>query len=482
MESLAFSPRQLDGSGEQSQDSGRSTGSVFRPSNPDTSCNGRQLQTTIKARTGGVLQTTNTNVASNGTAHHTAKTDKDLALEGTLPSDSRKRRHQENHGDSKRRITSEACTGAVFPAPKTAVASCHVMPSTTTTNNTGADCASTTAFPIDLRKRKQQSNGDIFCSLFEPTGEELGTGCFGSVSTYRNKETGKEFAVKVMKNCRNKKLRRVLSEIETCQRYRNSENILHFVDFYRAGDTFFLMFDKMAGGDLRDMMSSTPYLLSESQASRVTGAVARALLTLHTDGVAHRDLKPENILCRTPGKVTPLVLCDLGLASELPIRRNLSEGNKLTKPALTSVVGCPQYMAPEVAGFLLPPSQRRTAPYDTRCDMWGLGVLIYEMLFDCLPFVGHCAKHEQTTDLSCRDCDKDMFPKICSGNYSIPTNTRGSLSDRVVDLIRNLLVVDPQARYSAAQVLKHPFVTAHRNDDVTRTDCLTASPRQSLSE
>ncbi|XP_035828510.1 MAP kinase-interacting serine/threonine-protein kinase 1-like [Aplysia californica] len=222
-------------------------------------------------------------------------------------------------------------------------------------------------------------------------GEKLGHGSFGSVSTYRNKETGKEYAVKVMRNCRDKRLRRVLSEIETCQRYKNCENILNFVDFYRTGDTYFLIFDKMAGGDLRAMLSSTPYL-SESQASRVTGAAARALLALHNDGVAHRDLKPKNILCHTLGEVSPLVLCDFGVASEPLSQRNPSKED-ITKHVLKSVVGCPQYLAPEVAGLLLPPSQRRTAPYDTRCDMWSLGVLIYEMLFDCQPFVGHCSQH-----------------------------------------------------------------------------------------
>ncbi|XP_012942938.1 MAP kinase-interacting serine/threonine-protein kinase 1-like [Aplysia californica] len=498
MESLVLGQRQLEDSAEQSKDSGSYSGdsvfsssnqdkasssdsvfsssntdkasssdSVFCSSNPDTRCNA------------SVFHTSNADIASKEIERSTTKTDKDITSTGTAPSDSRKRKRPQNHGDCKRRITPEAGTGAVFPAPYTDVASCDVMSPTATTNNTGVGCARNKVFPTDSKKRKrrqrkERTNGDIFCPLFEPTGEKLGQGCFGSVSTYRNKESGKEYAVKVMRNCREKRLRRVLSEIEICRRYKNCENILNFVDFYRTGDTFFLMFDKMAGGDLRAMLSSTPYL-SESQASRVTGAVARALHTLHRDGVAHRDLKPNNILCLTPGEVTPLALCDFGVASEPPSRRNPSKDD-IPKPALKSAVGCPQYLAPEVAGLLLPTSQRRTAPYDTRCDMWSFGILIYEMLFGCQPFVGHCAQHAQTTVRNCRDCFQDMFPKICSGNYSIPTNTRESLSDTAVDLIRNLLVVDPQDRYSAAEVLKHPFVTAHRDDAVTRTDCLTVLP------
>ncbi|XP_005113411.2 MAP kinase-interacting serine/threonine-protein kinase 1-like [Aplysia californica] len=368
---------------------------------------------------------------------------------------------------------------------------CDVTPPTTTTNNTAGDCARAGVVPTESnkpapRQSEEQTNGDSFCALLEPTGEELGQGSFGSVSTYRHKETGKEYAVKVMRNCQKKRLRRVLSEIETCRRYKNCENILNFVDFYRTGDTFFLIFDKMEGGDLRAVLESTPAYLSESQASRVTGAVARALLTLHKEGVAHRDLKPNNILCRTPGQLTPLVLCDFGVASQPPSSPpDPSQEDNLTKPALKSAVGCPQYVAPEVAGLLLlPKSGRSTAPYDTSCDMWSLGVLLYELLFHRQPFVGYCAQHAQTSVRNCWDCIQDMFPKICRGDYSIPTDARESLSDAAVDLIRRLLVVDPQGRYSAAQVLKHTFVTSHRDDDdvTTTTDCPTALTRQPLSE
>ncbi|XP_035827050.1 MAP kinase-interacting serine/threonine-protein kinase 1-like [Aplysia californica] len=231
------------------------------------------------------------------------------------------------------------------------------------------------------------------------------------------------------------------------QRYKNCESILNFVDFYSSGDTFFLVFDKMAGGDLAYVFESTPYL-SESQASRVTGAVSRALLTLHSDGVAHRDLKPENILCHSPREINPVVLCDFGLASDPPSRRDPSDWD-ITQNSTLSVEFCGTY----------------------------LGVLLFEMLFDRLPFNGDCGRHGQSKDPNCRNCHKNVLPKVCKGNYVIP-NTRKSVSDSdtAVDLIRRLLVVDPQTRYSAADVLKHPFVTAHRNDDVTRTDCVTTLP------
>ncbi|XP_005093737.2 MAP kinase-interacting serine/threonine-protein kinase 1-like [Aplysia californica] len=196
---------------------------------------------------------------------------------------------------------------------------------TSTVNNTGGDCVRTETFPTNSskqkrRQRKRHTNRLCFSDLLEPTGEKLGSGSVGGVSTFRNKETGREYAVKVIRKCRGEGLYRVKSEIEICQRYQNCESILNFLDFYTSGDTYFFVFDKISGGDLGYVYESTPYLsLSESQASRVTGAVARALRTLHSDGVAHRDIKPENILCHFPGEITPVVLCDFGLASDLPV-------------------------------------------------------------------------------------------------------------------------------------------------------------------
>ncbi|XP_005111439.1 MAP kinase-interacting serine/threonine-protein kinase 1-like [Aplysia californica] len=506
VEILELRTRELEeGIESQAHDSGSNNDSALRSSNVD------------KASSDSVIHTSTAKIASNGTMSHTTTTDKNVAPTETAPSSNpRKRRRQRKHGDAKRRVTSEVCTGGVFPAPNTYVPSCDVICPTTTTNNTGvalcdvmcptkitnntgvascdvtspttttnntcgdyarAETSPTHSKKGKRRQRKRHTNGGKFFELYEATGEPLGDGSFGTVSTYRHKETGREHAVKVIKNCRGETLQLVMSEIEVCQRYRNCDNILNFQDFYTSGDTFFLVFDKMAGGDLSHVFESTPYL-SESQASRVTGAVARALLTLHKDGVAHRDVKPENILCHAPGEINPVVLCDFGLASDPPSRRDPSDWDMTTKPALLkSAVGCPEYMAPEIAGLLLLPTSRRaTAPYyDTSCDMWSLGVLLFEMLFARLPFPGDCGRHGETTDPSCGDCHKNVFPKVCRGDYVIP-NTLRSVSDAALDLIRNLLVLDPQARYSAGDVLRHPFVTSHRDDDVAGTDCLTASP------
>ncbi|XP_012934730.1 MAP kinase-interacting serine/threonine-protein kinase 1-like [Aplysia californica] len=301
------------------------------------------------------------------------------------------------------------------------------------------------------------------CERYERTGKELGSGSYGSVVTFRNRKSGVEYAVKIIKNCDYSSRREVLKEINICQRYNNCANIIKLVEFCEIDDMFYLVFEKMGGGDLRGILESRDCLrLSETESSKVMNALTKALLILHKDGVAHRDIKSENILCKKSGEVTPLVLCDLGLATDLTSRRELSKVDK-TKTTLTSPVGTILYMAPEVVDLMYDDSR---PPYDTSCDMWSLGVLLYEMLFGVMPFQRGCDAHLDSTDFSCQDCETVLHEDILNGDFSFPENAGEFCSDSAVDLIQHLLVVDPQERYSAADVLQHPYLTANVSGDL----------------
>jgi calcium-dependent protein kinase len=85
---------------------------------------------------------------------------------------------------------------------------------------------------------------------------------------------------------------------------------------------------------------------------------------MHSQGIVHRDIKPENVMLSTSGEVK---LIDFGLSKR-------TVGNQKLK----TIAGTPYYMAPEVL----------EGKYDSKCDTWSLGVLLYVFMSGYLPFQG----------------------------------------------------------------------------------------------
>ncbi|KAK3756116.1 hypothetical protein RRG08_033001 [Elysia crispata] len=304
------------------------------------------------------------------------------------------------------------------------------------------------------KKKRRRPAIKKFNDLYEETGEFLGNGSYASVKTYRNKETGKECAVKMITKCTSLQRSKVFKEIEIFHQCQGSDNILNLVEYFEEDDVFYLVFDKMAGGTLLTNIESRGHL-SEFEASLVVREIARALDFLHSKGIAHRDLKPENILCQRVGEVVPLKICDFDLASGVPQSGNSSDGSKT--PELLTPVGSAEYMAPEVVDAWVGES----FSYDKKCDLWSLGIILYIMLCGYPPFYGQCGEDcGWEKGEACQDCQELLFNSIQDGMYEFPEDEWRCVSDNAKDLIRHLLVRNPRKRYSAADVLEHPWVTS----------------------
>lgn len=121
----------------------------------------------------------------------------------------------------------------------------------------------------------------------------------------------------------------------------------------------------------------------------------------------HRDIKPENIMFNQHGDIR---LIDFGFAVKCNNRR-----------AFLPIAGTPYYIAPEVL----------KEEYGVECDIWSLGVVIYQMITGKMPFEG-------------KNMDR-IFASIKSGKFDMPDH----LSDDAKDLLKKIIVVAPDDRITA---------------------------------
>ncbi len=144
-------------------------------------------------------------------------------------------------------------------------------------------------------------------------------------------------------------------------------NVVEIFDFGydTAGRPYYVM--ELAPGDtLAQRLEHGPLLLS--QALDITIAVVEALAAVHRAGYVHRDVKSDNVmLARDDRRLIPKLI-DFGIAC----RSDATGADQIT-----GVAGTPRFMSPE---------QVARDPVDARTDIWGVGVLLYEMITGRLPF------------------------------------------------------------------------------------------------
>jgi len=309
------------------------------------------------------------------------------------------------------------------------------------------------------RRKKKKTNSSVVASTFQDlyhmTGEILGQGAYASVRTCRNIWTDQEFAVKIIDKVPGHSRARVFKEIDTFYHCRGHKNIIQLIEYFEEPDRFYLVFEKINGGQLLDHIQNR-VKFTEKEASYVIRDLASALQFLHKKGIAHRDLKPENVLCEYEDQLCPVKLCDFDLGSGIKFNSQLT--SPISTPALLTPVGSAEFMAPEVVEAFMDDSERDLA-YDKRCDLWSLGIIMYILLCGYPPFSGNCgSKCGWNQGEPCNACQELLFHSIQDGHFDFPDAEWRDISGEAKDLISKLLVKDARQRLSAAMVLAHPWV------------------------
>jgi eukaryotic-like serine/threonine-protein kinase len=140
---------------------------------------------------------------------------------------------------------------------------------------------------------------------------------------------------------------------------------------YGVEDAPYIVMDLVSGRNLADLASQGP--LPPGRAIAIVRQVLAGLAHAHENGIVHRDMKPANVVLEEiVGSGEQARILDFGLAK---ILEGSSEASWST---LSVAVGTPSYMAPE---------QARAEPVDFRCDLYSVGVMLFELLTGRKPFV-----------------------------------------------------------------------------------------------
>lgn len=260
--------------------------------------------------------------------------------------------------------------------------------------------------------------------------EEIGHGGMATVYRARDRRLGRDVALKVIhRHLRdNPDVRaRFASEALTVARVKHP----NIVEVYDVSDDTeperYLVVELVRGVTLRQLLAEAGPLPPEVAAS-IGYEVATALAHAHRHGVIHRDIKPENVLLSTDGAVTggpsagPRVkLTDFGIAKLLDAQGVTHTGQ---------VLGSPAHMAPE---------QIEGGDVDARSDVFGAGVLLYEMLTGSLPFEGKNPAQ--------------VLRRVLEGGCIPPDRIRPEIGSVYGQIVTRSLEREPSARYASATEL-----------------------------
>uniref|UniRef100_A0A673IZZ5 Peripheral plasma membrane protein CASK n=1 Tax=Sinocyclocheilus rhinocerous TaxID=307959 RepID=A0A673IZZ5_9TELE len=258
--------------------------------------------------------------------------------------------------------------------------------------------------------------------------EVIGKGPFSVVRRCINRDTGQQFAVKIVDvasftsspGLSTEDLKR---EASICHMLKHP-HIVELLETYSSDGMLYMVFEFMDGADLCFEIvkrADAGFVYSEAVASHYMRQILEALRYCHDNNVIHRDVKPHCVLLASKENSAPVKLGGFGVAIQLG-ESGLVAGGR---------VGTPHFMAPEVV---------KREPYGKPVDVWGCGVILFILLSGCLPFYG---------------TKERLFEAIVKGKYKYKVL---QISESAKDLVRRMLMLDPAERITVYEALNHPWL------------------------
>jgi len=275
--------------------------------------------------------------------------------------------------------------------------------------------------PVIIEERITKVNGDFHVKRYA-RGKLLGRGGFAKAYIFTNLENNRIYAGKIIPKAnlnRSRSRQKLMIEIKLHQSLHH-QNIVKFEHVFEDQENVYIMLELCHNHSMSDLLKRRKRL-TEFEVQCYLIQIVDAIKHIHSNRIIHRDLKLGNLFLNDKMQVK---VGDFGLAAKLEF-----VGEKKR-----TLCGTPNYIAPEILDGNI--------GHSYQVDTWSIGVIIYTALYGKPPF--------ETTDI------KLTYKKIKENEYTFPDNI--PISENAKDLIRKILVTNPEKRLTLDEILQHPFI------------------------
>ena len=279
-------------------------------------------------------------------------------------------------------------------------------------------------------KLKININNNNFEDKYE-TKEKLGEGHFAVVKKCIEKQSGKEYAVKIISKQKLGKIDMdLIIQEKKYMRLINHPNIVCLVEDFEDEKYIYLVMEYYKGGDLYSYLKeyrNNGNNLSEKTIAKIIKIIAQTIQYLNNFGIVHRDLKPENIVFGTQNDISSLTIIDLGVAI------TLSYGQMNSEP-----IGTLEFIPPEIF---------TRKPYSHKVDVWAIGIILYILVTCGRVYPFDCDSKDK------QEKDKIIGKKIVFLHQEYPAEFFGNKSKYLISLIDKTLEKFSEKRISIDEFL-----------------------------